>query len=124
MTGMLAQSTLAKSIAAVGWGEALRPLEYKARGPGRPFVQIDRLYPSGRRCHACAPAAAHAPLDVRHWDGSACGAALDRDVNAALNVRDAALAELAAGLAVSACGGDGRPARKRVGGPRRSRKRR
>ena len=120
--GMLAHPTLAKSIADVGWGELLRQLEYKARWYGRTFVQIDRFYPSSKRCHACGHVADHLPLEVRYWECPACGAALDRDVNAAQNIRDAGLAELAAGLAVSACGGDVRPTRKRVGGLRRSRK--
>ena len=51
--GMLAQPTLATSIADVGWGELLRPLEYKARWYGRAVVQIDRFYPSSKRCHVC-----------------------------------------------------------------------
>ena len=120
--GMLAHPTLAKSIADVGWGELLRQLEYKARWYGRTFVQIDRFYPSSKRCHACGHVIESLPLDVRHWECPECGAVLDRDANAAQNIKDAGLAELAAGLAVSACGGDVRPTRKRVGGPRRSRK--
>ncbi len=38
--GMLAQPTLAQSIADVGWGELLRPLEYKARWSGRAFSSM------------------------------------------------------------------------------------
>ncbi len=119
--GRLAQPTLAQSIADVGWGELLRQLEYKARWSGRAFVQIDRFYPRSKRCPVCGHTVAALPLEVRHWDCPACGAVLDRDVNAAQNIKDAGLAELAAGLAASACGGDVRPTRKRVGGPRRSR---
>ena len=120
--GMLAQPTLAQSIADVGWSELLRQLEYKARWYGRAFVQIDRFYPSSKRCPVCGHTVAALPLEVRHWDCPACGAVLDRDVNAAQNIKDAGLAALAAGLAASACGGDVSPTRKRVGGPRRSRK--
>ncbi len=120
--GMLAQPTLAQSIADVGWSELLRQLEYKARWYGRAFVQIDRFYPSSKRCPVCGHTVAALPLEVRHWDCSACGAVLDRYVNAPQNIKDAGLAELAAGLVASACGGDVSPTRKRVGGPRRSRK--
>ncbi len=109
-------------IAGVGWGELLRQLEYKARWFGRTFVRIDRFYPSRKRCHAFRHSVDHLSLAVRYWECPVCGAALDRDVNAAHNIQDAGLAEWAAGLAVSACGGDDRPTRKRVGGPRRSRK--
>ncbi len=120
--GMLAHPTPAKSILDVGWGEPLRRLEYKAPWYGRTFVQIDRLYPSSKRCHACGHTVAALPLAARRGQCPECGAALDRGVTAAQNIRDAGLAGLAAGLAVSACGGDLRPTRKRVGGPRRSRK--
>ena len=92
---------MAKSILDVGWGEPLRQLEYKARWYGRTFVQIDRLYPSSERCHACGHTVAALPLAARRWQSPACGAALDRGVDAAQNIWDAGLAELAAGLAVS-----------------------
>jgi len=120
--GMLANPALAKSIAEVGWGELLRQLEYKARWYGRTFVRIDRFYPSSKRCHACGHVRESLPLEARVWACPACGALLDRDVNAAQNILSEGLAELAAGLAATACGGDVRPVRKRVGGPRRSRK--
>ena len=122
MKGMRVHPTLAKSIADVGWGELLRQLEYRARWYGRSLVQIDRFSPSSKRCQACVHTVAALPLEVRRWACPACGAVLDRDVTAAQSIQDAGLAELAAGLAVSACGGDVSPARRRVGGPRRSRK--
>ena len=43
------------------------------------------------------------PLHIRVWECGACGAVLDRDINAAVNVAKAA------GLAVSACGAQVRP---------------
>jgi putative transposase len=43
------------------------------------------------------------PLHVREWQCGACGAQLDRDINAAVNVAKAA------GLAVTACGAQVRP---------------
>ncbi|WP_349775397.1 zinc ribbon domain-containing protein [Streptomyces vilmorinianum] len=43
------------------------------------------------------------PLHVRVWTCGCCGAVLDRDINAAVNVAKAA------GLAVSACGAQVRP---------------
>ncbi len=120
--GMLAHPTLAKSIADLGWEELLRQLEYKARWYGRAFVPIERFYPSSERRHAFRRSADHLSLEVRYWECPVCRAALDRDVNAAQNSKDAGLAELTAGLAMSACGRDDQPTRKPVGGPRRSRK--
>ncbi len=118
--GMLANPTLTKSI-AVGSGERLRHGEYKAQWYCRRFLPISRFCPSSKRCHACGPLLEHLPLTMRYCECPVCGAALDRDVNAAQNIRDAGRAEWVAGLVVAAYGGDGRPNRKRAGGPRRSR---
>ncbi|MEU4425689.1 zinc ribbon domain-containing protein [Actinoplanes sp. NPDC024001] len=54
-------------------------------------------------CSVCGSIADKMPLNVRTWT-CACGAAHDRDVNAARNI-------LAAGLAVAACGAGVRPQR-------------
>lgn len=70
----------------------------------------------------CGHAVASLPLDMRQRGCPACGAVLVQDVHAAQHLKDAGCAAVAAGLAASTCGGDARPARKRVGGPRRSRK--
>jgi putative transposase len=94
--------TLAKAISDVGWGELVRQLEYKADWYGRSLVQIDRWYPSSKRCHACGFVLDTLALDVRQWTCPACGARHDRDINAARNI-------LAVGLTVYACGETVRP---------------
>ena len=100
--------TLARAIHDVGWGELVRQLTYKAAWYRRTLVAVDRWYPSSKRCSApaCGQVLASLSLDMRAWTCPACGARHDRDVNAARNV-------LAAGLAVSACGGAVRPRRAR-----------
>jgi putative transposase len=101
---MVRNPKLAKSISDVGWGELVRQLEYKAAWYGRTLVQIDRWYPSSKRCHACGYVLDALALDVRQWTCPACGVRHDRDVNAAKNM-------LAVGLTVNACGETVRPAR-------------
>jgi putative transposase len=96
--GMVKNHCLAKAISDVGWGEFVRQLEYKARWYGRQLCKIDRWYPSSKTCSACGHILDTLTLDVREWACPACGVCHDRDVNAAVNI-------LAAGLAVSACGG-------------------
>jgi putative transposase len=96
--------TLAKAISDVGWGEFVRQLAYKATWYGRTLVQIDRWYPSSKRCHACSCVLETLDLSVRQWTCPACGARHDRDVNAAKNI-------LAVGLTVNACGEMVRPGR-------------
>ncbi|WP_440071290.1 RNA-guided endonuclease InsQ/TnpB family protein [Streptosporangium sp. OZ121] len=99
----LARTKLAKSVHDAGWSQFVAMLEYKAKRYGRTFAKIDRWFPSSKLCSACGVLAASMPLDVRSWI-CACGAAHDRDVNAAINI-------LAAGRAdrLNACGGDVRP---------------
>ncbi|WP_439794524.1 zinc ribbon domain-containing protein [Streptomyces agglomeratus] len=78
-------------------------LEYKAAKFGRCFHRIRRLEPTSQVCSICGVKDGPKPLGIRVWECGACGAVLDRDINAAVNVAQAA------GLAVSACGARVRP---------------
>jgi putative transposase len=102
VANMVRNHTLARAISDASWSEFRRMLEYKAAWYGRTVVAIDRFYPSSKTCSACGAIAAKMPLNVRDWTCTACGAAHDRDVNAAVNIRTA-------GLAVLACGDGVRP---------------
>ena len=76
---------------------------------GGEIIFADRFYPSSKTCSACGHVLDVLPLSVRAWDCPACGAHHDRDVNAAVNLKN-----LAASSAVSACGEDGSGARRKV----------
>jgi putative transposase len=89
---------LAKAISDCGWGEFRRQLDYKCARAGRTLAVIDRWYPSTKTCSTCGHRLAELPLSVRCWTCPGCGSRHDRDVNAAKNI-------LAAGRAVTACGG-------------------
>ena len=99
----LARTRLAKSVHDAGWSAFVSMLEYKARLYGRAFHRIGRFEPTSQTCSACGARDGPKPLHVRAWQCRACGAWLDRDINAAVNVARAA------GLAVSACGAQVRP---------------
>ncbi|WP_267244162.1 RNA-guided endonuclease InsQ/TnpB family protein [Streptomyces sp. PR69] len=99
----LARTRLAKSVHDAGWSAFVSMLEYKAARYGRTFVKIGRFEPTSQVCSQCGVQDGPKPLHVRVWTCRACGAALDRDVNAAVNVAKAA------GLAVSARGAQVRP---------------
>ena len=108
---MVRNRSLAKAISDCGWGAFRRMVEYKAARAGRHLVVIDRWYPSSKTCSACGYLLAVLGLSARHWTCPSCGTRHDRDINAAKNI-------LAAGLAVSACGGDVRhPGSPRVRSP-------
>jgi putative transposase len=99
----LARTRLAKSVHDAGWSGFVAMLEYKARRYGREFHRIGRFTPTSQTCSACGVKDGPKPLHVRIWRCRACGAWLDRDINAAVNVARAA------GLAVTACRAQVRP---------------
>jgi putative transposase len=99
----LARTRLSKSVYDAGWSSFAAMLEYKARLYGRTFIKIGRFVPTSRTCSACSLTDGPNPLHVRTWQCPGCGARLDRDINAAVNVAKAA------GLAVIACGAQVRP---------------
>jgi putative transposase len=99
----LARTRMAKSVHDAGWSAFTGMLAYKARLYGREFRRIGRFEPTSQVCSACGMRDGPKPLHVRAWQCPACGAWLDRDINAAVNVARAA------GLAVTACGAQVRP---------------
>jgi putative transposase len=82
----LARTRLAKSVHDAGWSAFTAMLEYKARRHGREFGRTGRFEPTSQVCSACGVKDGPKPLAVRAWICAACGAAHDRDVNAARNV--------------------------------------
>ena len=99
----LARTRLAKSVHDAGWSAFVGMLEYKARRYGREFHRVGRFTPTSQTCSVCGVKDGPKPLHVRTWECRACGAWLDRDINAAVNVAQAA------GLAVTACRAQVRP---------------
>jgi putative transposase len=82
----LGRTRLAKSVHDAGWAAFTAMLEYKAARHGRTFARVGRSEPTSQVCSACGVKDGPKPLSVRSWACRACGAAHDRDVNAARNV--------------------------------------
>ncbi|MER5623612.1 RNA-guided endonuclease TnpB family protein [Streptosporangium sp. NPDC002544] len=89
---MVKNRSLARAISDASWRELRIMLEYKAQWYGRELLVVDRWFPSSKLCSACGAIQRSMPLNVRTWE-CACGAAHDRDVNAAKNILAAGLAE-------------------------------
>jgi putative transposase len=104
--GMVKNRNLAKALSDVGWGMCCTMLKYKAEREGKQYIEIDRWFPSSKTCHVCLNRVDNLTLDVRAWTCEHCGTHHDRDVNAAINIRNEALRILALGTSASACGGD------------------
>ena len=86
--GMLRNHKLANSIQEMNFGEFKRMLEYKANWYGRKIVFVDRFYPSSKTCNHCGYINKKLKLSDRQWVCPDCGKIIERDYNAALNIRD------------------------------------
>ena len=93
----LARTKLATSVQDAGMGILLWQLAYKGQWYGTHVVSVDRFYPSTQLCHDCGFKNADLTLVDRTWVCPACGVRHDRDINAALNIRDEGLRLLAVG---------------------------
>ena len=86
--GMVRNHKLADSIQEMNFGEFRRILEYKAQWYGRKIVFVDRFYPSSKTCNECGYVNKTLKLSDRLWICPDCGKIIERDYNAALNIRD------------------------------------
>jgi putative transposase len=90
----LSRGWLSRSVADVGWGAFLRMLEYKARWYGATLIVAPRSFPSTRLCSRCGHLHGKVPLSQRVFRCAAYGLQIDRDLNAALNLKAYGLAHL------------------------------
>lgn len=104
ITNLLKNHRLAKHIADVSWDGLIKKLTYKAMRAGKHLVKINPWFASTKTCACCGYKIASLPLAVRTWDCPACGTTdIDRDINAAINIRQQGLIHLRAeGLFVPA----------------------
>lgn len=94
---MMKSRKLAKHIANASWHSFVAKLEYKLKEQGKHLVKLDQWYASSKTCHCCGHKMEDMPLSVRKWDCPSCGTTdIDRDLNAALNIRDKGILELKA----------------------------
>ena len=84
--GMARNHRLAKSISDASMSMAASQLSYKAT-----VARIDRWYPSSKTCSNCG-CVQDMPLSERTYECPDCGAVIDRDVNAAINILNVGMA--------------------------------
>lgn len=87
MRGMAQGLKLAKSTNDNGFGMLKTFLEYKLKDRGKHLVVIDKWFPSSKLCHICGSVNDTLTLVDRVWTCS-CGSVLDRDINAAINIKN------------------------------------
>lgn len=92
--GMLRNHALAGLIQDASWSEFVRMLGYKCEWSGRYLLECGRFDPSSKCCSCCGAVHHDMGLSVREWSCGACGAWHDRDVNAAVNILNFAVASI------------------------------
>ena len=86
VSGMAKNHKLAKSISDVSWSKFFSMLEYKANWYGKTLVKIPRFTPSSKMCSRCGNVKESLLLSERTYCCDVCGLAIDRDLNAAINI--------------------------------------
>jgi putative transposase len=99
---MVRNHNLAKAISDAGWGQFCTMLKYKAEKEGKVYLEVDRFFPSSKTCHVCLNQVGSLPLDIRSWTCDSCQTKHDRDVNAAINIKNEALRILELGTSSTA----------------------
>lgn len=82
---------LAKAIQDASFGTLVNLLKYKAKWHNRQIIEIGRFYPSSKICHCCGHRMSYMGLEIRNWTCPNCGEHHDRDINAAINIKNEGL---------------------------------
>jgi len=97
--GMEHRKNQAFALLDMGFYEFRRQMEYKSKLTGSRLHEAKVNFPSSKTCSSCGYKMAEMPVSVRQWTCPQCGAEHDRDVNAAINLKQHAVSST-----VSACG--------------------
>lgn len=81
-----------RHMAQTGMSMFLAMLRYKSEWYGRKYVQADKYFASSQTCHVCGAVNPDIKdLRIRSWICPVCGTSHDRDINAAINLKNHAL---------------------------------
>lgn len=89
--GMTKNHHLAKAIQDCSFGTLISMLKYKALWNNRQIIEIGRFYPSSKICHCCNQKMNYMGLEIREWTCPNCKTLHDRDINAAINIKNEGL---------------------------------
>ncbi|MBQ9488213.1 MAG: transposase, partial [Selenomonadaceae bacterium] len=85
--GMMSNRHLAKAVQEQGFYEFRRQITYKAEWSGITVVIADRYYPSSKKCIVCGNVKKDLKLSERIYHCEVCGNEIDRDLQAAINLK-------------------------------------
>lgn len=91
MRAMSQSLKLGKSTMDNGFGMFCNMLKYKLEDRGKLLVKIDKFFPSSQLCSNCGYKNSEVKdMHIRVWVCPICGEQHDRDINAAINIREEA----------------------------------
>ena len=70
-----------------GYGLFLKYLEYKLNDRNKQFIKVDKFFPSTKTCSCCGNIVKNIPLSQRTYFCDVCNTSIDRDINAAINIK-------------------------------------
>ena len=89
VSGMMKNKFLSKAVKEQNFYEFRKKLTDKCKELSIELRVVDRFYPSSKTCHNCGCIKHDLRLSDRVYKCPECGFSIDRDLNAALNLRDA-----------------------------------
>ena len=97
VSGMIKNHNLAQAINDVSWSTFVTMLEYKAEWYGTNILKIGRFEPSSKTCSNCGYINKELTLKDRTWTCVKCNTTHDRDINAAINIKNFSLRNILSG---------------------------
>jgi putative transposase len=94
---MFKNHKLAKEIQFQSWYKFKEVLTYKSIWNGKQVISINRYEPSTKTCSKCGFKNDNITLDDRSWTCPNCNSYHDRDINAAINIKNFGINQLVAG---------------------------
>ena len=86
ISGMMKNKHLSKAIQEQCLYEFIRQMKYKCEFNGIEFIQVDRFFPSSKKCSCCGEVKPSIKLKDRVYKCEYCGFEIDRDKNASINL--------------------------------------
>ena len=71
--GMFQNTKWSQKLQKIGLYKLLNMIKYKSEWYGKTFIQIDRFYPSSKRCNICGYQKNNLTLKIRTWKCPICG---------------------------------------------------
>lgn len=96
------KSNHGKSVHDLGWGIFLNRLKTKAEENGKIVLEADKWFASSKTCNHCGYINKDLTIEDREWICPICNNSIQRDMNAAQNLKNLGLKFLAEGSSVNA----------------------